>query len=88
MIKWLLKLMLPAAEDLSTVFADTCAKAINESGKSDQIALYSSYVEKWDKVQQKIVQWLSDGKIDDAEKKEMAKAIEPLIQQLLAEIKK
>lgn len=88
MVKLLLKWLLPDAKTISDMFAETAAKAINDSGKADKIALYTSYVEKWDKIQGIIINWLNDGKIDDEEKAQMSKAIEPIVQKILDEVKK
>lgn len=63
-MKWLIKLLLPSAETVSKMVADTLAKSINESGRQDAIVKYTKYVADWDKIQSKIVGWLNDGKID------------------------
>lgn len=87
-MKWFIKLLLPSAETVSKMVADTLAKSINESGKSDAIVKYTKYVADWDKIQSKIVGWLNDGKIDADEQAEIAKAIQPIVEKVLAEIKK
>lgn len=87
-MKWLIKLFLPSAETVSKMVADTLAKSINESGKSEAIVKYTKYVADWDKIQSKIVGWLNDGKIDADEQAEIAKAIQPVVEKVLAEVKK
>ena len=88
MMKWFIKLLLPSAETVSKMVADTLAKSINESGKSEAIVKYTKYVADWDKIQSKIVGWLNDGKIDADEQAEIAKAIQPIVEKVLAEVKK
>lgn len=87
-MKWFIKLLLPSAETVSKMVADTLAKSINESGRQDAIVKYTKYVADWDKIQSKIVGWLNDGKIDADEQAEIAKAIQPIVEKVLAEIKK
>lgn len=87
MLKWLLKKMIPSAKSMSDLIAEHTAKAINESGKSDQIANYTKYAESWDKVQGKLIQWFADGKISEEEKAEFSRAIQPLVEKILEEIK-
>ena len=88
MMKWFIKLLLPSAETVSKMVADTLAKSINESGKSEAIVKYTKYVADWDKIQSKIVGWLNDGKINADEQAEIAKAIQPIVEKVLAEVKK
>ena len=88
MMKWFIKLLLPSAETVSKMVADTLAKSINESGKSEAIVKYTKYVADWDKIQSKIVSWLNDGKIDADEQAEIAKAIQPIVEKILEEVKK
>ena len=87
-MKWLIKLLLPSAETVSKMVADTLAKAINQSGKQDTIKQYTKYVADWEKIQSKIVGWLNDGNIDADEQAEIAKAIQPIVEKVLAEVKK
>ena len=87
-MKWLIKLLLPSAETVSKMVADTLAKAVNQSGKQDAIVKYTKYVADWDKIQSKIVGWLNDGKINADEQAEIAKAIQPIVEKVLAEVKK
>ena len=87
-MKWFIKLLLPSAETVSKMVADTLAKSINESGRQDAIVKYTKYVADWDKIQSKIVGWLNDGKINADEQAEIAKAIQPIVEKVLAEVKK
>lgn len=87
-MKFILKLLLPSAETVSKMVADTLAKSINESGRQDAIIKYTKYVADWDKIQGKIVGWLNDGKIDADEQAEIANAIQPIVAKVLAEVKK
>lgn len=88
MMKFILKLLLPSAETISKMVADTLAKSINESGRQDAIVKYTKYVADWDKIQSKIVGWLNDGKIDANEQAEIAKAMQPIVEKILEEVKK
>jgi hypothetical protein len=67
---------------------ETIAKCINESGKADVIAQYGTYADEFTKVQAKVTAYLRDGKIDDTEKAELYRALLPLAQKLIEEVKK
>ena len=88
MKKWLIKMLMPSADDMAKMAVDTIAKCINESGKADVIAKYGSYADEFTKVQAKVTAWLRDGKIDDEEKAELYRALLPLAQKLIAEVTK
>ena len=88
MKKWLIKMLMPSADDMAKMAVDTIAKGINESGKADVIAKYGVYADEFTKVQAKVTAWLRDGKIDDEEKAELYRALLPLAQKLIAEVTK
>ena len=67
---------------------DATAKFINEPGKEDVIAKYGTYADDFTKIQAKVTAWLRDGKIDDNEKAELYRALLPLAQKLIEEIKR
>lgn len=86
--KLLTRLLLPSAEDITTLATKTIVEFINNSGKGDVIAKYGTMADDFTKIQGKITAWLRDGKIDENEKKELYGAILPLAQKLTEEIKK
>lgn len=88
MKKLLIKLFMPSAQDITKMAVDAIATFINQSGKEDVIAKYGTYADEFTKVQSKITAWLRDGKIDDNEKAELYRALLPLAQKLIEEIKK
>lgn len=88
MKKLLIRLLLPSAEDITTLATKTIVEFINNSGKGDVIAKYGSAADEFTKVQSKITSWLRDGKIDEGEKQELYNALLPLAQRLVAEVKK
>ena len=88
MKKLILRLFLPAAEDIAKMAVDLTANFVNESGKEDVIAKYGTYADEFTKVQSKITTWLRDGKIDNNEKAELYRDLLPLAQKLIEEIKR
>lgn len=83
MFKKLVKLILPNAETLSNYAADGIQKAINNADKEAQIAKYADLADKATDVQKFVTEILLDGKIDDIEKEDIAKKIEPVISKLI-----
>lgn len=83
MFKKLVKLFLPNAETLSNYAAEGIQKAINNADKEAQIAKYADLVDKATDVQKFVTEILLDGKIDDVEKEDIAKKIEPLMVKLI-----
>lgn len=79
----LLKLFLPKPETLAHYAANGIQKAINGSGKEALIAKYSNLADKATDVQKFVTSILVDGKIDDLEKEDIAKKIEPLMSVLV-----
>lgn len=67
---------------------NAAADFINTSDKTDIIAKYGTAADEFTKVQSKITTWLRDGKIDDNEKAELYRALLPLAQKLIEEIKR
>lgn len=88
MKKLLLKLFLPSAKDMAKMAVDAIATFINESGKEDVIAKYGTYADEFTKVQAKVTAYLRDGKIDEAEKDELYRALLPLAEKLVVDITK
>lgn len=50
MKKWLIKMLMPSADDMAKMAVDTIAKGINESGKAEVIAKYGAYADEFTKV--------------------------------------
>lgn len=88
MKKWIIKMLMPSADDMAKMAVETIAKGINQSGKADVIAKYGTYADEFTKVQAKITAWLKDGKIDEQEKAELYRALLPLAEKLIAEVTK
>ena len=88
MKKLLIRLLLPSAEDITTLATKTIVEFINNSGKGDVIAKYGTMADEITKVQANITNWLRDGKIDDEEQKKLYNALLPLAQKLVEEVKK
>ena len=85
--KWLLKALMPSAQDIAGLATRTVVEFINTSGKEEVIAKYGSMADKFTKVQAYITGWLKDGKIDDEERLQLYYALLPLAQKLVAEVK-
>lgn len=88
MKKLLIRLLLPSAEDITTLVTKTIVEFINNSGKGEVIAKYGTMADEITKVQANITNWLRDGKIDDEEQKKLYNALLPLAQKLVEEVKK
>ena len=79
----ILKLFIPKPATLATYAAKGIQEAINGSGKEELISKYSNLASKATEVQQYITSILNDGKIDDMERDDIAKKIEPLMKTLI-----
>ena len=82
MIKFFAKLFMPKPETLARYAADAFRKAVNESGKAEQIARYGSLADKATEVQKQLTEILKDGKVDEKERDDIAAMILPLFQKL------
>ena len=88
MKKLLIKWFLPSADQIADMAVNAVADFINTSDKTETIAKYGTYADEFTKVQSKITTWLRDGKIDNNEKAELYRALLPLAQKLIEEIKR
>ena len=79
----ILKLFIPKSSTLANYAAKGIQEAINGSGKEELIAKYSNLASKATEVQQFVTSILLDGKIDDIEREDIAKKIEPLMKTLV-----
>ena len=86
MKKWLIKMLMPSAEDMTKMAVETIARGINDSGKAEIIAKYGTYADEFSKVQAKVTGWLRDGKIDGQEQKELYDALLPLAERIVKEV--
>lgn len=79
----ILKLFIPKPATLANYAAKGIQEAINGSGKEELIAKYSNLANKATEVQKFVTSILLDGKIDDIEREDIAKKIEPLMKTLI-----
>ena len=87
MKKLLIKLFMPTAEQITDMAVKVAADFINNSDKTELIAKYGTAADEFTKIQAKVTAYLRDGKIDDTEKAELKRALLPLAQKLIEEIK-
>ena len=83
MIKSLIKLFLPSSKKLATIASEQICNAVNGLGKEKQISEIMKYVDVLADLQNKIATLLKDGKLDEAEKQQIANDLEPFIEKLL-----
>ena len=83
MIKSLLKIFLPSSKKLADMAAEKLYEAVNGSNKEEQIANMAKYIDPLSTLTTKLVNLLKDGKLDEAEKKEISESLEPFIDKLL-----
>lgn len=83
MFKSLLKFFIPNSKKLAGMAAEQIQKAVNQTEREDAIAKYSQMADSAVDVSKKITTWLSDGKLDDMERDEIADEINPLIAKIL-----
>ena len=79
----ILKIFLPKPATLANYAAKGVQEAINGSGKEELIAKYSNLANKATEVQKFVTSILLDGRIDDIEREDIAKKIEPLMKTLV-----
>lgn len=83
MIKKIVKMLLPSEKKIAEYATEEIAKAINNSGKEEMIAKYSTIADQITGVQAMVTRILVDGKISEDEKKEIAEKLEPLFRYLI-----
>ena len=74
---------MPSSKKMAVYAAEQITKAVNQAQKEDQIAKYANIADKATEVQKFVTSILLDGKIDDVEKEDIAKKIEPLMEKLI-----
>ena len=83
MIKSLLKIFLPSSKKLADMAAEKLYDAVNGSDKEEQIANTAKLIDPLATLTTKLLNILKDGKLDEAEKKEISESLEPFIDKLL-----
>lgn len=83
MLKSFIKFFMPSSKKMATYAAEQIANAVNQAQKEDQIAKYATIADKATEVQKFVTSILLDGKIDDVEKEDIAKEIQPLIEKII-----
>ena len=79
----ILKLFIPKPATLANYAAKGIQEAINGSGKEQLIAKYSNLADNATDVQKFITSILLDGRIDDIERDDISKKLEPLMKTLV-----
>lgn len=77
-VKW----FLPKPADLAAVVAKAAADFVNSSNKQEAIAKFVDKAQPVQEAQTLIAKWLADGKVDEAEEKELASKLAPVIEEL------
>ena len=83
MFKSIIKFFMPSSKKMAVYAAEQISKAVNQAQKEDQIAKYANIADKATEVQKFVTSILLDGKIDDVEKEDIAKKIEPLMEKMI-----
>ena len=83
MFKTIKKFFIPRSDKMAAYAAEQIAKAVNQADKESQIAKYANIADKATEVQKFVTSILLDGKIDDVEKEDIAKKIQPLMEKLI-----
>ena len=76
-------MFIPSTKYLADMAAEQICNVVNGLGKEKQISEIMKYVDILADLQNKIATLLKDGKLDEAEKKEIANDLEPFIDKLL-----
>lgn len=86
MMKWLAKKLIPSPKSLAEMAAKEFQKCVNGSSKAEAIATYTQKIESIATYANSAIALLKDGQIDDKERGEIAKMIEPLFEAVVAAI--
>lgn len=88
MMKWLIKKMIPSSEKLADMAASAIRDAVNSlpEDRAAQIAKGSAITAQANKVLTAVTKWLADGKVDDTEMAELKRALQPLVELVMAKI--
>ena len=84
MLKKLIKIFIPNEKKLSTMAAESIAKAINsQTEREAQIAKIATMADKFTDYQKFVTQILTDGKISDNEKEQIAQKLLPVVEYVM-----
>ena len=83
MIKAIIKLFMPSPQKLANMAAEKIQKAVNESDKAEMIAKCASIASYATDVQKFVSETLLDGKVSDAEAKQVEEKLIPLFQKMV-----
>lgn len=82
-MKTILKWFIPSPEKLSKMATDSICNKINSSDKLAKVAEYSDYADMIIQTANTLNNLIKDGKIDELEKEEIAKILEPLFKKAM-----
>ena len=77
-VKW----FLPKPKDLAAAVAKAAADFVNSSNKQEAIVKFVDKAQPVQEAQTLLSKWLADGKVDEAEEKELASKLSPVIEEL------
>ena len=78
MIKAIIKLFMPSPQTLAKMAAEKIQKAVNESNKAEMIAKCANIAASVTDIQKFVSDTLLDGKVSDAEAKQVEEKLIPL----------
>ena len=83
MLKAIIKLFMPSPQKLANMAAERIQKAINESDKADTIARCAGIASYATEIQKFVSDTLLDGKVSDAEAKQVEDKLVPLFEKVI-----
>ena len=84
MLKKLIKIFIPNEKKLSMMAAESIAKAINsQTEREAQIAKYAKLADQFTDYQKFVTQILTDGRISDNEKEQIAQKLLPVVEYVM-----
>ena len=84
MLKKLIKIFIPNEKKLSMMAAESIAKAINsQTEREAQIAKYAKLADQFTDYQKFVTQILTDGRISDDEKEQIAQKLLPVVEYVM-----
>ena len=84
MLKKIIKIFMPNSKKIAGYAAESIAKAINsQTEREAQIAKYAKLADQFTDYQKFVTQILTDGKISDDEKEQIAQKILPVVEYVM-----
>lgn len=84
MLKKIIKMFMPNSKKIAGYAAESIAKAINsQTEREAQIAKYAKLADQFTDYQKFVTQILTDGKISDSEKEQIAQKILPVVEYVM-----